>query len=333
MIVKAVIWTKYGPPEVLKLKEVPKPEPKDNEILIKVHASTVTAGDCEMRSLQLPLYFVFLIRIYMGMIRPKRVNILGQELAGEVEAVGKNVKQLSKGDRVFGHPGFTMGSYAEYKCLPESSDTGVLIKQPKGLTHEESASIIVGGIESLHFLGKANIKSGDNILINGAGGSIGTFSVQYAKSLGAEVTAVDSAGKLKMLRSIGADQVIDYEKEDLSQSGETYDVIFDVVGKIPFSTGIKLLKNNGCYLIAFPRMSHRFGKLLTSKKSGKKIIKEYSKYTKDSFQNLKDVVEMHGIKPVIDRRYPLEQTADAHRYVDSGQKKGSVIINIVHDSK
>lgn len=241
---KAIIWTKYGSPDGLQLREVEKPTPKDNEILIKIHASSVTAGDCEMRRLELPLMLSFPVRLYSGFLKPKRITILGQELAGEVVEVGKNVTSYKVGDQVFGTTGFGFGAYAEYICLPEKPGDaqGTLASIPANLTYEEAAAIPTAGFEALHFLRKANIQHGKKVLIVGAGGSIGTLSIQIAKYLGAEVTGVDSADKLSMIRSLGANHVIDHTKGDYTQSGETYDLIIDVVGKRSVARRLKLLK-------------------------------------------------------------------------------------------
>ena len=228
---KAIVCTKYGPPDVLQLKEVEKPTPKDNEVLIRIYATTVTAGDCELRGLKFPLLLQTLMRVGFGFRRPRR-RILGQELAGEIEAVGKDVKRFKKGDQVLDGPVYVLGAYAEYTCLPED---GVLAIKPSNMTYEEAAPLAVGGLEAVYFLKRGNIQSGQKVLINGAGGSIGTYAIQLARYFGANVTAVDSTGKLDMLLSIGADRVIDYTHEDFTKSGETYDVIFDVIGKSSFS--------------------------------------------------------------------------------------------------
>ena len=309
---KAIIWTRYGPPDVLQLKEVERPVPKHNEVLIKVYATTVTAGDCEARGLKFPMWLSFPMRLYIGLRKPKRRVILGQELAGEIEAVGKDVKSFKAGDQVFGTTGFRFGGYAEYNCLPEESEDGVLVRKPANMTYEEAAAVPTGGLEALHFLRKGNVQNGDKVLINGAGGSIGTFGVQLAKYFGADVTAVDSTGKLDMLRSIGADQVIDYTREDFSKSGQTYDVILDVAGKGPFSRSIKSLKQNGCLLLANPKSSWILQGLLISRGSGKKVIFEMANRKVEDLITLKELIETGKIKSIIDRSYPLDQTTEAH---------------------
>jgi NADPH:quinone reductase-like Zn-dependent oxidoreductase len=326
---KAIVCTKYGPPDVLQLKEVEKPTPKDNEILVRIYATTVFAGDCEMRGLKFPILLRLLMRIGFG-IRGPRKKILGQELAGEIEAVGKDVKRFKKGDQVFGTPGFGLGANAEYKCLPED---GLVAIKPANMTYEEAAAVPVGGLEALHYLRKGNIQSGQKVLVNGAGGSIGTFAIQLAKYFGAEVTGVDSTGKLDMLRTIGADQVIDYTQEDFTESGETYDVIFDVVGKSSFSRSIQSLKENGIYLSANPGVSKMLRGPRTSKIGSKKAIFGGTIYRTEDLVFLKDLIEAGNIKSVIDRRYPLEQTAEAHRYVETGHKKGHVVITVEHNNK
>ncbi len=324
---KAIVCTKYGPPDVLQLKDVEKPTPKDHEVLIKVHAATVTAGDCELRSLKFPLLLQPLVRIGFGFRGPRK-KILGQELAGEIEAVGKDVTRFRKGDQVVGWSGLGLGAYAEYICLPEN---GVLAIKPSTLTYEEAVALPVGGLDAVYMLRRGHIQSGEKVLILGAGGSIGTFAVQLARYFGADVTAVDSTGKLDMLRSIGADQVIDYTQEDFTTSGETYDVIFDVVGKSSFSRSVRLLTLKGRYLLANPKLSQRVRGRWMSRRSSKQVIawkaRAASEYTED-FRFLKELIEAGQIQSVIDRCYPLEQTAQAHRYVDAGHKKGNVVITV-----
>ena len=322
---KAIVWTKYGPPDGLQLKEVEKPTPKDNELLIRVRATTVTIGDCELRGFKISPLLWLPARIYLGLKKPTRVTILGQELAGEIEAVGKDVTLFKEGDQVFAATGLRLSAYAEYNCLPEEG--GVALK-PTTMSYEEAAAVPLGGLESLHFLRSTMIQRGQKILINGAGGSIGTFAVQLAKYYGAEVTAVDSTNKLGMLRSIGADHVIDYIQEDFTKNGQTYDVIFDVVGKSPFLRSLRSLKKNGFYLLANPKLSHRIQNLWASRASSKKVIYEAVKYKREGLIFLKKLIEAGEIKSVIDRCYPLAQTAEAHRYVETGRKMGNVIITM-----
>ncbi len=333
---KAVVWTKYGPPDVLQLKEVEKPTPKDNEILIKIHATTVTSGDCEQRDLKLSFLYRLLLRLYIGVRRPTRITILGMELSGEIESIGKDVTRFKEGDHIFAATGFIdMGAYAEYICLPEKTVEGdnsrnsqVALK-PTNMTHEEAAPVPVGGLEALNFLRKGNVQSGQTVLINGAGGTIGTYAIQLAKYFGAEVTAVESTEKLDMLRSLGADQVIDYTKEDFTKTGETYDFIVDVVSKSSFLGSLKSLKENGTYLIANPKLSQRIRKRKVSKKSNKTVVFGSTYPKTEDLLFLKELIETEKLKSVIDRRYPLEQIVEAHEYVESGDKKGHVVITIV----
>ena len=248
---KAIICPKYGPPDILELKELEKPIPKDNQVLIKIHAATVTTGDCELRGMSFPLWLRPLIRMGFG-IRGPRKKIIGMELSGEIESVGKDVTRFKKGDQVFGNGGFGLGAYAEYKCQSEKS---VLAIKPTNITYEEAATLSTGGLNALHFLRIADLRAGQKILINGAGGSIGTYAVQLAKLSDAEVIAVDSTEKLEMLRSLRADHVIDYTQEDFTKSGEIYDVIFDIIGKSSYSESLKSLKKKGFYLLGNPKFT------------------------------------------------------------------------------
>ena len=322
---KAIIWTKYGPPEVLQLQDVAKPTPKPNELLIRVVAATVTAGDCEIRTISFPLILAIPMRIYVGLRKPTRVKILGQEFAGIVEGVGSAATQFKVGDEIFGGTGFDFGAYAEYMCVPEDA---VIAHKPSNMTLDEAATLPTGSLESLHFLGVAKLQPGERILINGAGGSIGTYGIQLAKHYGAEVIAVDRTDKLDMLRELGADEVIDYTEEDFTRNGQTYDVIFDIVGKSPFQRSLQVLNPNGRYLIANPTMTRFFRNVLTIKGGSKKVIFQPTNQTATDLQTVKELVEAGILKSVIDRRYPLEQTAEAHRYVEAGHKKGNVVISV-----
>jgi NADPH:quinone reductase-like Zn-dependent oxidoreductase len=324
---KAMVWTKYGPPDVLQLKEVERPVPKVNEVLIKVHAATVTIADCELRRMKGSLPLVLAFRIYVGLLKPKRITVLGQELAGQIETVGKEVTRFKKGDRVFAPCLLRLGAYAEYKCLPENYP----VLKPASLTYEEAATIPTGGINGLDFLRAGHVQHGESILINGAGGSIGTYALQIAKTLGAEVTCVDSAEKLDMLRSIGADHVIDYAREDFTKNGETYDVIIDVIGKSPFSGSLRSLRPNGRYVLGNPSISARLRARWTPMNEGKQVIVALARYKAEYYVFLLKLMEAGTLKSVIDRRYPLEQTAEAHRYVEAGHKKGNVVITVGQD--
>jgi len=321
---KAIVCPRYGPPEVLQFKEVERPTPKDNEVVVKVHATTVTTGDCEFRGLHLPLAWQLMVRIGFGLRRP-REKILGQELAGEIESVGSAVRMFKKGDSVFAATGLRLGAWAEYTCVPEK---GLIAIKPANLSYEETASLPVGGLHALHLLSKANIQTGQRVLIIGAGGTVGTIAVQLAKYFGAEVTGVDTALKLDMLRSIGADHVIDYTQENFSNNGETYDAIFDVVGKSSFTACVRSLKENGLYLLGNPGLSQQVRGLWTSLTSSKKIIGGMISYHAEDLVFLKELAEAGKIRSVIDRRYPLEQIVEANRYVESGQKTGNVVITV-----
>ena len=332
---KAIVWTKYGSVDGLQLQELPQPIPKDNEILVKVHAATASTADTEFRRLKLPFLFSIPLRLFLGFTKPTRIKILGTEFAGEVVATGKEVTRHKPGDQIFGYTGLGMGTYAEFMCLTEKPSVmaSAFAPKPVNVTYEEAAALPFGGIESVHALRQANIQPGQKILIVGAGGSIGTAAVQLAKHYGAEVTGVDKAGKLDMLHSIGTDHVIDYTKEDFTKRGQTYDVIFDTIGKSSFSGSLRSLNEHGVYLNANPGLLVGLRRRLISNKGNKRIIPWSGGYSVKNLLALKELVEASVIKAVIDRRYPLEQIREAHRYVESGDKKGNVVITMPENRK
>ena len=322
---KAIVYTKYGSPDVLQVKEVEKPKPKDDEILIKVHAAEVTKADCEMRSFNFQVKWFWLpLRVALGLIKPRK-QILGGYFSGEVESVGKDVSKFKKRDQVFGTTKLRLGAYGEYVCLPASY---TLAPKPFNVSFEEAAAVPLGGLNALHFLQKANIRNGEKVLVNGAGGSIGTFGVQIAKAMGAEVTAVDSTIKEEMLRRIGADHFIDYTKEDFTKYGQTYDVIFSMVAKSSYSDCVNALKPKGRYLMANPRISDMLRSVLTSKFTDKTAIFVFAGEKKEELLVLKKMIEEGKIKSIVDKIYTFEQAAEAHRRVEAEKRLGIVVIAV-----
>lgn len=321
----AIIWTGFGPPDVLAPGKVEKPAPKDKQVLIKIFAATVNTGDCEMRSMSFGPWLRLPMKLYVGFSKPTRITILGQELAGEIEAVGKEVKLFRPGDQIFAASGLKAGAYAEYTCLPE--DAFIAIK-PGNMTFDEAATLPVGGMEAAHFLKQADIRRGQKVLINGAGGGIGTIAVQLAKYYGASVTAVDRGEKLEMLRALGADRVLDYTQQDFTANGERYDVIFDIVGKGSILRSQRVLSENGIYLSANPNPLQVFQGQWSKLTSRKRAIVGASNHDRQDLNFIRELAEAGKIKAVIDRRYALAQTAEAHRYVEQGLKKGSVVITV-----
>jgi NADPH:quinone reductase-like Zn-dependent oxidoreductase len=320
---KAIVYTKFGPPDVLQLTDIEKPTPKDDEILIRIHATAVTSGDCRARSFNVPLAFRIPAGMALGFRKPKK-SILGSDLAGEIVAVGKDVKRFKVGDQVFGSTG--KGTYVEYVTVPEE---GMRAIKPATLTYEEAAGVAFGAFTALSFLrDKAKIQRGQKVLINGASGGVGTFAVQLAKYFGAEVTGVCSTTNVEMVKALGADKVIDYTKENFTQSGQTYDIILDAVGKSSFARCKGILKQNGIYLSVDITLSLALQMLWTSKIGSKKVIIGLPNTTKEDLLFLAELLEAGKLKTVIDRCYSLEQIVEAHHYVEKGHKKGSVIITI-----
>ena len=323
---RAIEWVSYGSPEGLRLVERRKPTPGDHELLIRIRSTIVSAGDCELRGLRFSIGMRLLVRMLMGFTKPRH-RILGQDLSGEVEAVGKDVRRFRVGDQVFGTTGFGFGAYAEYICLSEKSGAGAVAIKPSNMTHEEAAAVPTGGLEALHFLRKAGGLKGRTVLINGAGGGIGRFAVQLAKESGADVTGVDRTGKLELLRSIGADRVIDYTREDFTQGGATYDVIFDVVGTSSFPDCVAALHEEGYYLLGNPKLSTRVRGKWTSTFSRKKVIFGAARQRAEDLVVLRELIEAGKVRSVIDRRYSLDQVPEAHRYVETGLARGTVAIS------
>ena len=322
---KAIVYTQYGAPDVLQVKEVEKPKPGDDEILIRIHAAEATKADCELRSFKFAVKWFWLpLRVAIGLTRPKN-QVLGGYFAGKVESIGKDVSNFEKGDEVFGSAKLRMGAYGEYACFPASY---TIVPKPHNLTFEEAAAVPLGGLNALHFLRKANIQKGERVLINGAGGSIGTFGVQIAKAMGAEVTAVDSIAKEKMLRRIGASHFFDYTTGDFTKSRQTYDVIFDMVAQNSYSACIKSLNPKGRYLMGNPRISDMLRSVLTSSFTDKTAIFAFAGETVEELLELKEMIEGGKIIPTMDKIYSIDQAAEAHRRVETEQRLGIVVISV-----
>jgi NADPH:quinone reductase-like Zn-dependent oxidoreductase len=330
---KAIVHTEYGLPDVLHLAEVAKPAPKDNEVLIRINATPVNFGDLLARNFKsvtpqkfnMPFFFWLPARLAFGLRKPKK-NILGNEFAGEVEAVGAAVTRFKPGDQVFGYRGQNMGAYAEYVCMPED---GMLAIKPANMTYEEAASVPYGALTALSLLRKVNLQRGQKVLINGASGGIGAAGVQLAKHFGAEVTGVCSTPRLAFVKALGANKVIDYTREDFTRNGETYDLIFDILGKTSFGRGKKSLKPNGRYLFASFKVKQLIQMLWTKITGGQKVICALSSEKPEDLAFIKGLIETGQYKVIVDRCYPMEQAAEAHRYVEQGRRQGLVVIMMV----
>ena len=321
---RAAVYRRYGPPEVIQIEDVEKPIPKDNQILIRIHATTVSAADWRMRR-AVP----FIVRFWAGLYRPHKIRILGMEFSGQVESVGRAVTRFAEGDQVFGSTGFRFGAHAQYLCLAEDA---LLAIKPLNMSFDEAAAVLFGGVSALHFLRKANIQAGQKVLIYGASGSVGVFAVQLAKHFGADVTGVCSTANVDVVKSLGADVVVDYTKEDFSRAGRIYDMVFDTVGKSGFSRSLKSLRRGGCYVRVggSGRLSSillgLFQERWASITGAAKVLGGVGAGTAQDVHYLKGLIEAGKLRTVIDRRYSLSQIAEAHRYVEAGHKKGHVVI-------
>jgi NADPH:quinone reductase-like Zn-dependent oxidoreductase len=322
---KAIVYSKYGSADVLHLQEVEKPVPNDDDLLIKVRAAEATKTDCELRSFKFQvMWFRLPLRVAMGLFKPRR-QILGGYFSGEIESVGKNVSTFKQGDQVFGSARLRLGAYGEYLCLPANFTIGL---KPDNMDFEEAAAVPLGGMNALHFIRKANIRKGEKVLINGAGGSIGVFGVQIAKAMGAEVTAVDNGIKEEMLRRAGADHFLDYTKEDFTKNSQTYDVIFNMVARSSYSRCVKALKPEGRYLMGNPRISDMLRSVLTSRFTDKSAIFTFAGEKEEELLALKEMIERGKIRSIIDKVYPMAQAAEAHKRVETEQRLGPVIISV-----
>jgi NADPH:quinone reductase-like Zn-dependent oxidoreductase len=315
---RAAVYNRYGPPDVVHVADVETPVPKDNEVLVRIHATTICAADWRLRKAD-----PFLVRMFNGLRRPKR-HILGAEFAGTIESVGKKVTRFRAGDDVFGNTGFKFGAHAEYICVPEDR---ALETKPHNMTHEEAAAVTFGAVSALSFLRRAKIQTGQHVLIYGASGSVGTFAVQLAKHFGAHVTGVCSTANVALVKSLGADAVVDYTREDFSRAGRVYDMVFDTVGKSGFSRSMKSIKRGGVYvLVAGPLLASTLGWLWAAIAGSARIVGGVASLADGDMAFFKALIERGQMRTVIDRRYPLEEIVEAHRYAEAGHKKGHVVI-------
>lgn len=327
---KAIVYNKYGSPDVLQVNEIEKPKPKDNEVLIKVHSAEVTKADCEMRSFNFAVKWFWLpLRLAWGVFKPKK-HVLGGYFSGEIEGIGKNVTKLVVGDEIFGSTQMRFGAYGEYMCLPDSY---TIVKKPSNMSYEEAAAVPLGGLNALHFMRKANIKEGETVLINGAGGSIGTFAVQIAKDMGAEVTAVDSSIKETMLRQLGVDHFIDYTQENVTNQDKTYDVIFNMVANSRYADFIKILNMHGRYLMGNPKLVDMLRSVVTSKLTNKTTIFSFAGEKEEELIALRTMIEACKIRTVVDKIYSINQIVEAHQRVETEQRIGIVVLSFDIENK
>lgn len=327
---KAIMYNKYGPPDVLQVADIEKPKPKDDEVLIKVQASEVTKADCEMRSFNFAVKWFWLpLRLVWGIFKPKK-NILGGYFSGDIEGIGTNVTKFKVGDKIFGSTQMRLGAYGEYLCLPDSY---TIVRKPRNMSYEEAAAVPLGGLNALHFMMKANIKEGETVLINGAGGSIGTFAIQIAKEMGAEVTAVDSPIKEKMLRQLGADYFIDYTQENVTEQNKTYDVIFNMVANSRYSDFINIVNPNGRYLMGNPKLVDMLRSVITSTFTDKKTIFVFAGEKKEELISLRTMIEAGKVISVVDKIYSFNQIVQAHQRVETEQRIGIVILSFDSEKK
>ena len=327
---KAIVYEKYGPAEVLNIKEVEKPTPKDNEVLIKVHSAEVTKADCEMRSFNFAVNWFWLpLRLMWGILKPKK-KILGGYFSGEIEDVGKSVTKFIVGDKVFGSTGMRFGAYGEYFCLPDSY---LIVKKPENMSYEEAAAVPLGGLNAIHFMRKANIKKGETVLINGAGGSIGTFAVQISKEFGAKVTAVDSPIKEAMLRQLGVESFIDYTQKDVTKQNVKYDVIFNMVANSHYSDFINIVNSNGRYIMGNPKLTDMLRSVMTSKFTDKTSIFSFAGEKEEELITLKTMIEAGKIRSVVDKVYSMNKIVEAHQRVEAEHRIGVTVLSFDLDKQ